>query len=41
MDLAAVKFVCVEGHEQQDEDSPSYYNVDEALKVAEEVRLLM
>lgn len=35
----SVKFVCVEGQEMQDEDSPSYYNAPEAIKVAEEVRV--
>lgn len=35
--LPAVKFVCVDGQEEQDEDSPSYYNSHEAIKIAEEV----
>ncbi len=38
VDQPSVKFVCVEGQEAQDEDSPSYYNAPEAIKVAEEVR---
>ena len=38
MEQPSVKFVCVEGQEAQDEDSPSYYNAPEAIKVAEEVR---
>lgn len=36
--LPAVKFVAVDGQEEQDEDSPSYFNNQEAIKVAEEVR---
>lgn len=39
MHLPAVKFVSVDGQEEQDEDSPSYYNAQEAIKVAEEVRV--
>lgn len=37
MHIPAVKFVCVDGQEEQDEDSPSYFNAQEAIKVAEEV----
>ncbi len=36
--LPAVKFVSVEGVEQQDGDSPSYYNVYETLAVQKQVR---
>ena len=35
--IPAVKFVSVEGHEEQDEDSPSFYNKHEADKVLEQV----
>lgn len=37
MHLPAVKFVGVDGQEEQDEDSPSYFNTQEAIQVAEEV----
>ena len=38
--LPAVRFVSVEGHEEQEEDSPSFFNRHEADKVAEEVSCL-
>ncbi len=37
-DFPAVKFVNVEGREEQDEDSPSFYNRHEAQKVVNEVK---
>ena len=36
-DFPPIKFVGVTGRECQDEDSPSYYNQDEALKIVEQV----
>ena len=33
-----LKFVGVDGQEAQEEDSPSYYNNHEALKITEQVR---
>ena len=38
-DILPMKFVGVDGHEQQDEDSPSFYNDLEALKIADEVEI--
>lgn len=32
-----LKFIGVDGQEAQDEDSPSYYNNHEALKITEQV----
>ena len=37
-DLPAVKFVSVEGHEEREEDSPSYFNHQEIVMVAEQAR---
>jgi superfamily I DNA and/or RNA helicase len=39
--LPPLKFIGVDGQEAQDEDSPSYYNNHEALKVTEQVKLLV
>ena len=36
-DIPPIKFVGVNGRERQTEDSPSYYNDDEVLKVVEQV----
>jgi hypothetical protein len=36
--LPPLKFIGVDGQEAQDEDSPSYYNNHEALKITEQVR---
>ena len=38
-DIPAIKFIGVDGHEAQDEDSPSYYNIHESVKIAEQVCL--
>lgn len=37
--IPSIQFVGVDGHEGQDEDSPSYYNNQEVFEVASEVRL--
>ena len=36
--LPSISFVGVDGSESQDEGSPSYYNVEEAVEVARQVR---
>ena len=36
-DFPPIKFVGVNGRERQTENSPSYYNDDEVLKVVEQV----
>ena len=36
--LPPTSFVGVDGSESQDEGSPSYYNVEEAVEVARQVR---
>ena len=35
--IPPLKFIGVDGQEAQDEDSPSYYNNHEALKITEQV----
>lgn len=35
--IPPLKFIGVDGQEAQDEDSPSYYNNYEALKITEQV----
>lgn len=37
--LPAIKFVGVTGREQQDEESPSYYNNNEIVKIVEQVSI--
>lgn len=36
--IPPLKFIGVDGQEAQEEDSPSYYNDHEALKIIEQVR---
>ena len=36
-DIPAIKFVGVEGHEEQDDTSPSFYNAHEATEVVKQV----
>ena len=36
-DIPAIKFIGVDGHEAQEEDSPSYYNNHESIQIAEQV----
>lgn len=36
-DIPAIKFIAVDGREMLDEDSPSYYNIHESIKIAEQV----
>ena len=36
-DIPAIKFIGVDGHEMQEEDSPSYFNLQECSKIAEQV----
>lgn len=36
-DIPAIKFIAVDGREMLDEDSPSYYNIHERDKIAEQV----
>ena len=36
-DIPALTFIGVDGQESQEEDSPSYYNDHEAMKIAEQV----
>ena len=36
-EIPAIKFVGVEGHEEQDDNSPSFYNTHEATEVARQV----
>lgn len=38
-DIPAIKFIGVDGREMQEEDSPSYYNLHESSKIAEQVYL--
>ena len=38
-DIPAIKFIGVDGHEAQEEDSPSYYNNQESIQIAEQVCL--
>jgi len=38
-DIPARKFIGVDGHEAQEEDSPSYYNNHESIRIAEQVCL--
>ena len=38
-DIPAIKFIGVDGHEMQEEDSPSYFNLQECSKIAEQVYL--
>ena len=35
-----LQFVGVDGHEAQEEHSPSYYNDQEVFKIAEEVKFM-
>lgn len=39
-DIPSIKFIGVDGHEWQDEDSPSFYNDHEAIKIVQQVRTL-
>ena len=36
-EIPAIKFVGIEGHEEQDDYSPSFYNTHEATEVAKQV----
>ena len=36
-DIPAIKFIGVDGREMQEEDSPSYSNLHESIKIAEQV----
>ena len=38
-DIPAIKFIGVNGHEAQDEDSPSYYNHHESIQIVVQVCL--
>ena len=39
--IPPLKFIGVDGQEAQEEDSPSYYNDHEGLKITEQVKLLV
>lgn len=38
--MSHIGFIGIDGEETQDEDSPSFYNVEEAMKVAEWVSVI-
>ena len=38
-DIPAIKFIGVDGREKQEEDSPSFSNDHESIKIAEQVDL--
>ena len=40
-DIPSIKFIGVDGHEWQDDDSPSFYNDHEAIKIVQQVRTLI
>jgi len=40
-DIPAIKFIGVDGHEAQEEDSPSYYNNHESIQIEEQVQMLV